>query len=257
MYWPEVKCRKWFVYSISEGRKRKIKWQNGYELWIFFFCFSWMMNRKNIMIQFLMLICFFCLSLSFSAKKSFFYYLFYKKWFQRNHRICLLFNSIRIWFYVKIVYINLSSSCHAVWNDLTYIIIEQQVHTSSMSYMIIILLSLSHSLSLCFLLIEANKREHVTAREAAVSFLNFKSSTSCWIACSFYDTNKVAKKRTDNHVIYDIFKVMWCICCLKLWFPLMEPGFVYLVFLQFSTTMDYSFQFHLWTEWRTGATTIR
>lgn len=132
------------------GKKEKNKMTKWIWIMNIFFCFSWMMNRKNIMIQFLMLICFFCLSLSFSAKKSFFYYLFYKKWFQRNHRICLLFNSIRIWFYVKIVYINLSSSCHAVWNDLTYIIIEQQVHTSSMSYMIIILLSLSHSLSVFF-----------------------------------------------------------------------------------------------------------
>lgn len=128
------------------GKKEKNKMTKWIWIMNIFFCFSWMMNRKNIMIQFLMLICFFCLSLSFSAKKSFFYYLFYKKWFQRNHRICLLFNSIWIWFYVKIVYINLNSSCHAVWNDLTYIIIEQQVHTSSMSYMIIIL-SLSHSFS--------------------------------------------------------------------------------------------------------------
>lgn len=116
----------------------------------YFFCFSWMMNRKNIMIQFLMLICFFVYLSLFPRKKPYFYYLFFKKWFRRNHRICLLFNSIWIWFYIKIVYINFNSSCHAVWNDLTYIIIEQQVHTSSLSYMIIILLSLSHSLSVFF-----------------------------------------------------------------------------------------------------------
>lgn len=23
VYWPEVKCRKWFVYSVLEGRKKK------------------------------------------------------------------------------------------------------------------------------------------------------------------------------------------------------------------------------------------
>lgn len=199
---------------------------------------------------------FFCLSLSFSAKKPYFYYLFFKKWFRRNHRICLLFNSIWMWFYIKIVYINLNSSCHAVWNDLTYIIIEQQVHTSSLSYMIIILLSLSRSLSVFFSLKQIKENTSQPERPQRV-FWTSKVQLQVELHVHFTTQTKSQKKRTDNHVIYDIFKVMWCICCLKLWFPLMEPGFVYSVFLQFSTTMDYSFQFHLWTEWRTGATTIR
>lgn len=121
MYWPEVKCRKWFVYSISEGRKRKIKWQNGYELWIFFFCFSWMMNRKNIMIQFLMLICFFLsISLFFREKNHIFIIYFFKKWFRRNHRICLFFNSIlnMILFKNCVYQFQFVMSCCLKWFDI-------------------------------------------------------------------------------------------------------------------------------------------
>lgn len=54
VYWPEVKCRKWFVYSVLEGRERRkkknkmTKWNMNGEK----FVFAWILFLILILISF-------------------------------------------------------------------------------------------------------------------------------------------------------------------------------------------------------------
>lgn len=100
MYWPEVKCRKWFVYSILEKERRKIKWQNG--IWIvknscfcmifwfdliWFFCGVWWkcgqtnnkINNNNSFFNF------FSLFFPFSIEIVRFFSIHRQFWVQRTH----------------------------------------------------------------------------------------------------------------------------------------------------------------------------